>query len=368
MKKLNMGKLVRRVRKRWRRVRLRGGERLGAVLVPLFTRRIAGPRPPVSRPDECIACVLVRDGEVYLKDFLRHYDRLGVRHLIVLDNGSVDNTVALASGAPNVTVLRCRLSFRYFEYPMKRLLLRLASRGAGWSLLVDIDEFFDYPGSDAISLSAFLRRLNASGYDAVAGYLLDMFPGPDTPLSASEQDFRSQHDTYDISCVSASAYPDHLDVVQPKPRVPVYRGGVRTAMFGLDNVLLIKHPLLRCSHSSHWVDPHWVKDVRLADVTTVLLHYKFAGDFVQKVTEAAREERYPRALSEYRAYWDVTRSGEPLAFPRDSACRFENAWELVDRGFLAAPASYREYCAKNGGPAGLAAARDRAAAAGSATG
>ena len=43
-----------------------------------------------------IGFVLLRDGEVWLEEFLHHHFRQGVSHVVLMDNGSTDKTVTLA--------------------------------------------------------------------------------------------------------------------------------------------------------------------------------------------------------------------------------------------------------------------------------
>ena len=42
---------------------------------------------------------------------------------------------------------------------------------------LDVDELFDYPYSDVVSLGSFLRYLSKKSYTAVTAQMLDMFPG-----------------------------------------------------------------------------------------------------------------------------------------------------------------------------------------------
>ena len=58
----------------------------------------------------------------------------------------------------------------------------------------DIDEFFDFPGSDVMELREFLDYLNRNQFTAVMTQLLDMFS--DQPLSHLVQ--KQQEDLKDV--------------------------------------------------------------------------------------------------------------------------------------------------------------------------
>src|SRR5690606_7426056 len=102
---------------------------------------------------------LMRDAGGYVDSFVAHYRALGVRHIVLLDNGSTDDTVQRAKAYESVTVLRCELPFRWFRTAMRRYLVETYGAG-GWVLLVDIDEHWDYPASDRAPLKSFLGYLN----------------------------------------------------------------------------------------------------------------------------------------------------------------------------------------------------------------
>ncbi len=59
---------------------------------------------------------------------------------------------------------------------MKQYLIARFGKSGRWCLYVDIDELFDYPYSEVVSLDSFLRYLTSKSYTAVMAHMLDMFP------------------------------------------------------------------------------------------------------------------------------------------------------------------------------------------------
>src|SRR5215211_1917211 len=139
-----------------------------------------GPESVDLQKDELIVLTQVRNSRPYVQSFIEHYRFLGAKHMVFLDNGSTDGTVAALKGYDNVTVLRTMLPYRTHNVAMKQYLIERFGRQR-WSLLVDIDELFDYPFSDVVGLKALLRYLSSNGYTAMVAHMLDMFPAE--PLS-----------------------------------------------------------------------------------------------------------------------------------------------------------------------------------------
>lgn len=305
-------------------------------------QHIHGPETLDYGPEELLAICVVRNGERYIRSFLDHHFQLGIRHIVFLDNGSTDDTVEIARLYPSVTILSCDLPYRKYENVMKRYLARRFSRNR-WNLCVDVDELFDFPYSDSISLSDFLAYLNRSGYTSVIAHMLDMFGDQPLARSAPEPggDLRESYPFFDVSNISKSDY-EWSPV--PDDRIKMYWGGIRQSLFGTKNGLS-KAALVRVADEIDlFVDWHHVTNVRMADVTAVLLHYPFTGAFVQKVLDAVETGRYGyRTTNEYREYWNVLQDKQNLRLWSDTAQRLTHVDMLVEQGFLFASDSYREW-------------------------
>lgn len=311
-------------------------------LLPSRIRHVHGPERIDHGPDEVLAVCVVRNGSLHVRDFVEHHLQLGVRHIVLLDNGSDDDTVDLAATYAETTVLRTDVPYRSYENVMKRYLARRFSSGR-WNLCVDIDERFDFPFSRPAGLRNFIDYLNRGAFTAVLAQMLDLFGDPaagTAPDPAGPGGFRVAYPCFDISAIEQT---DYTWAAVPRADIRMHWGGIRRTLFGTRNGLT-KAALVRVHPASElFVDWHHAAGASIADVTGVLLHYPFAGGFVEKVRDAVRTGRYGmRTTAEYRRYARVMLKEPRLRIAGPGVRRFHSVDALLDLGFLVASEEWRD--------------------------
>lgn len=328
---------IARLRARWRDLWL---ERL---LLPLSVRHLSGPRDAPCAPDEVVVLCLVKDAQAYVEPFIAHYERLGVAGIVLLDTGSSDATLRLAASHPRVSVYQTHVPFRNNNRQMRRYLLRRFGGRDRWVLVVDVDEFFDYPGSDRIRLDALLRYLREHQYTAMVCHQLDMLPERPLAQLDGHQPLQQTCPLYDISAVrkrdyfAVDGYGGERWIAHntlANPAIPRHVGGIRATAFDLPEVYLIKHPLLLCDGRIHLVHQHFVDHAAVADISGVLYHYKFIAGFRAKVDAAVRSRAYADGSWEYQRYQRALDRDPNLSLNSPTAQRLQSVNELVDQGFL----------------------------------
>jgi hypothetical protein len=332
--------------------------RVRPFLLRASVRHLHGPAEVRYAMDELVALCVVRNGARHVRSFLDHHLSLGVKHVILLDNGSSDETVELARRHPKVTILRTRRPYRKYETVMKRYLIRrfCADR---WSLTVDIDERFDYPFSREMDVAGLLTYLNHHSYTAVLAQMLDRFA--DRPLREVErstaESLEERYPYYDTASVERHPYRFG---VPANPAIRMHAGGIRKSMFGTENGLTKASLIHLTAGVVPFVGWHQTENALIADFTCILLHYPFVGDFREKVEEAVRTDRYRvSAAGEYVAYRARLRSDPDLSPKGPTARRFSGLEALLEEGFLVVSAEYRRWVAahrrpsaREGGPEG----------------
>lgn len=288
----------------------------------------------------------VENGEEYLPQFLEHYRALGIGHMVFLDTGSTDRTLDLLTGS-DVTVHHTDTPFKTHRLEMRRWLMDVCEPGT-WTINVDIDELLVFPapapgpsppsaGSGQAggggSLRALIEYLDQYGYTAMRSLMLDMFPsGPvgtrDAPATAP---LIGQYPWYDVSDIEAFDAPEFFG-----SQLPAYRGGIRKSLTGRSHFWLTKHPLIKtgCGVRAFEGNEHSVSGERLADVTGVLLHFKFTPGFQSYVDASVERAQHWNESEEYKIYQQLLRENPQLILKRDTAQRWRGLQPLIERGLV----------------------------------
>ena len=322
--------------------------------VHLSVKHLHGPKKIAYAPDELVVVCIVRNGRPYIKSFIDHHFSLGVKHIVFLDNGSDDDTVAFARDHEHVTVIRSRLPYKSYEGAMIRYLISRFGKGR-WSLYLDIDELFDYPYSDVVSLSSLLRYLNEKSYTAVVTQVLDMFPDRALSSQARQKDepLKELYTFYDLSNIKRNDYKSRSNVVA-NDDIKRYRDGIRTALFDV--------PFFLTNHRLIFVDGevrpgggrglgasgrglHRVENARLADFSCVLYHYKLVDGFREWAARVVRDESYnpELMLRHYKRYLEVVERNPGIRIRQATARELGSVNDLVDNRFLVVSEEYRKW-------------------------
>src|SRR5215212_8672864 len=319
---------------------------------PNSIQHLYGPQQVPYAEDELVLLCLLRDGRPYIKAFVEHHFSLGVKHHFFLDNGSTDGTIEALKEYENVTVLRTELPFERYELSMRQYLVERFCQKGRWCLYADMDELFDYPYSDVVSLSSLLRYLNERSYTAVVAQMLDMFP--EEPLSgrasSPDEPLKERHRFYDISDVKRMSIKEHpltdnntCNNTYESNDIEFFYGGVFETVFDCIPPWLTRFALTfsdgkvkQFAGSGHRVD-----NARVADLTSVYLHYKFLdGYFHKKVAQAVREAQYSNNSVLYKRSLEVLESTPSLQVKRETARELRSVNDLVENQFLVVSEEY----------------------------
>lgn len=305
-------------------------------------RHLHGPKRVVRSQTDCIVLAVIKNCEDYIETFIQYYLDQGFAHVVLMDNGSTDSTIALASQSDRVTVLQCLLPFgQYKRHMCNYMAYRFSTHH--WCLLADCDEFFDYPGSEHIDLSQLIQYLNQTHATAVLVQMLDMYPqtaiGPVYPNT----NFRAAHQWFEIDTLDPKPIPPGLDNHLPSCDLHLNYGGVRQRIFGA-SPLLSKFSLIKPDRYLHLVGLHLVSWAKIADLSCVVCHYKFLDGFSQRVNQAIRQGQYYQGSAEYKQYQSKLTEPTGLRLWHETSIALESSQQLVDLGVLTMSDRYRAYC------------------------
>jgi hypothetical protein len=245
----------------------------------------------ISNDDSPVVVCLLQNGEFFVDDFMKHYLELGFKHFVFIDNCSSDDTIAKLQQY-EVTILSCDLPYKEYKYYYKQYLVKQYAKNR-WSLYVDIDELWEYPFQEKLELSAFLQYLDENNFNAVMSVMVDMFANLPLKSLADVKHFplREAYPFFDNSCMQITPYKKAYNTVS-NPDTSHFRGGIHQQVFGVKNIYLSKMPLIKWDESIEVHETsHTSTHVTIADVSTVLLHYKFVFGFYDKIKRVLNDKK-----------------------------------------------------------------------------
>ncbi|MEO1621019.1 MAG: glycosyltransferase family 2 protein [Cyanobacteria bacterium J06632_3] len=317
------------------------GRNLANAYLQRHTQHLFGDRTLKRKPNDCITIAVVRDCEDYIDTFIRHYLKLGVAHIVLMDNGSEDDTVSRAAQHKNVTAISCKLPYKKFKDEMRQFLADRYSLNR-WCITADCDEFLDYPHSAKVSLEQLIRYCENHGYQAVLTQMLDMYPACEIGTQIEPADFRKEHRWFEVDSIKKEIIPAGLENTVGNADLRLHYGGVRQRVFQV-SPLISKFALIKPSFDLKPVGHHLISRAKIADISAVLYHYKFISSFSKTVARAVQEKQYYQGSAEYEKYHQSLNSETPLKLLDDSSIELTDISQLLKLNFIRLSNGYENY-------------------------
>lgn len=338
----------------WSRVQGKASRMHHHVQLLRSIRHIHGPSRLATGPRDVTIVALVRDGHYYLDGFFAHYRSIGARHFVFFDNGSSDGTIARIAREPGTIIVQSSLSWDLFEYDFRRYAAETYCPNR-WCLFADMDEQFDFEGSQEIGLAGLVQYLDAHGYTALVGQMLEMFP--DTPLRETAtlpyDEATRRYRYYDPGHIKAYDYYDpaisisyylQTNTTADAP-IQFLFGGIRRKMFG-ENCALTKHSLVFIGKGTRpGVHAHCASHVACADFTALIRHYKFTNNPFGRDAKSVQNATFSHG--EDRQRLDTIQNDPDLTLYSDDARAFTGIADLQSNGFLIPSARFSAFIAAN---------------------
>jgi hypothetical protein len=312
----------------------------------------SGPRAVDLASDECCAVVLQKNGAYFLPELLAHHRAIGVRHFLVIDNGSTDRSLALLGDQPDVTVVENLLPVGEYEVLMRSLLPREHVRG-GWFLVVDSDEMFDPPPGCSGQIAPLLRYLESEGHTALLAHALDMFSDAPAAETAgwSYREALQRLTLCSLGGLERIAYHDpafalHFYLKDNPTEGPqhFWRGGMRREVFG-ETPLLTRHNLIR---NAPGVAPpghvHALSGVRVSDITASFRHYKFTGDYIARDRQQVAAKVWQHGEDARRLALYDRSAGFAISLPTQKT--YAGVEALLSEGFIQTSRKFQDFLAR----------------------
>ncbi|MCW1970779.1 MAG: glycosyltransferase family 2 protein [Anaerolineae bacterium] len=290
------------------------------------------------KPDEVFCFFCVRNEAWRLPHFLDYYRKLGVNRFFAIDNNSTDDTLHLLSAQPDVHIWHTVADFWWQGHSgaaWVQLLMQAYAEGH-WCINADADELLVYPHCEQIQLPAFCAQLEACGFRAISGVLIEMYS--DRAIQATQYEagkafietcpfFDRQY--YHKKGAHSGKYSNQ----------PVITGGVRQRVFGeqaacwLNKMPLIKYAKDVFLTSGYHFTSHTPEHIALQG--GAVLHFKFMAhttpNFEQRIQDGEQFASGKETLA-MKAVFDQTPN---LSFyDKNVSVQYLNSQQLMALGVL----------------------------------
>lgn len=241
-----------------------------------------------------IICV-VKNEAGKLKNFFKHYSKIGKFNYVFIDNGSSDNSIDIMKSY-YATIYQCLEPFstnRKLAWINK--IYTTISNGS-WTILLDADELLVYEGYEDTPFNNVLNVFDSNRINTAAAVMVDMFSKTRVENAEYidkyiffENDFHEERSFYFNS---------------------IY-GGIRERefKFGKDRIFLIKkHPIVKKDQNSMLIHCHYIYPFKRnfeAELYFALLHYKLFDSEIEKYKKIAAEGSYGDGSIEYKTYINI---------------------------------------------------------------
>lgn len=289
----------------------------------------------IGARDVLLFCTL-RNEAARLPHFLTHYRNLGVRHFLIVDNDSTDDSRTFLGAQPDVSLWHTTASYRNSRFGMDWLQGLLMRFGHGhWCVCVDADELLIYPHHDTRTLPALTDWLDAEGEPAMGALMLDLFPkgALDKTTFHPGDDPVAAMPWYDAANYTITRKPD-LGALW-------IQGGPRSRAFFAQTPergpTLTKVPLVKWNwryvylNSTHSLLPRPLNEIYSTDggekLSGVLLHTKFLPEIGEKSREEQQRRQHFGDPDVFDAYYNALIDAPDLWHPHASRYR---GWQQIE--------------------------------------
>jgi len=316
--------------------------RRASFLVSSMKMRKIDQRPIPSLPGELRLFAMGRNESLRLPNFLDYYFSKGVDRIFFIDNNSTDNSADIALAHDNVHVFQTKESFKHYSNWMEILLERY---GKGyWCMAADLDEIFNYPYAETLSIKQLCDYLDQQGETAVQSVFLDMYSDKPNRLNI----YKSGEDPLAI-CPYFD--PDIEEVQRQLLNYKTMRqyelmrftGNMRKRVFD-QRPNLSKVPLFKYESNVFLARGHHAIDgVNLSKIRGTVMHFKYLHDFSDRVLEEAQRGEHENDAKYYKVLAKKIVEDTELTPFYEGSVKYVNTAQMVELQLMKSTKEFDRY-------------------------
>lgn len=281
--------------------------------------------------NDIILISVIHNEMLRLPFFLKYYRNLGITQFFFVDNNSNDESLEFLSSQPDCHVFWTNDShstsgsgIRWVHHILDNYIPQNQ-----WCIHADADEFLVYPHCEYNKLAQLIQYLNKYNYDAVASFMLDMFPKDiNSQLAITSNDNLLElspyfYNNYKLYHQGDAPYINPVGGIFRHYNICDRR--VKTSLFK-------NNKQFRFLSSTHSTTP-----AKIADISSAYFHLKMLGDFHQKaINEQNRKEHAGggRAYTQYAKIYESF-NGKNFDFTTlPKTVKYHNSQQLISLGLI----------------------------------
>ena len=306
-------------------------EQMGEILEGFFDDKMTLLKEGLDVADKAspVLIAVVKDELTRMREFFRHYRRIGVRKFAILDNDSQDGTREFCMSQDDADVFSIERPFtsaRHVSW-INKLLMRYGYDR--WYISVDADELLDFPGSEDYGVDDLVRAARHLGLCRVAAVTVDFYPDADLFV------FPDDSIRWDATCwFDTDSYE-----TRESRRCWRMAGGPRKRVLGTYSVLS-KYPLFYLRPQDIFLSVHYLWPFRenfASKWFLVLKHYEFLNEEDRrKMTAITERGNYASNSREYREMLETMSGKSALSFWYAGSAKYTSSANLTELPFMSA--------------------------------
>ncbi len=248
----------------------------------------------LNENDPILIC-MVKNDILRMKMILNYYRKLGVKLFAIIDDHSNDGTREYLLDQPDVDLFESDVPYttNVRQARINRLIDLYGFNR--WYLIVDSDELFTYVDCENIKINEYISNLNTK---VVKSVMVDMYPKGQ--LFSKIEDYKDIEEQY--------IYYENCYFYEKNLKGLFVYGGNRSKIFDDDNskikfttskisLVFFTDGMIMCN--SHNMFPY---TYNFDKPTTVLRHYKFISNDIEKFKERIKKQNFAKGSKEYESY------------------------------------------------------------------
>ncbi len=244
-----------------------------------------------------VICV-VKDEIIRIKQFLKHYRKLGINQFAIIDNDSSDGTEQLLQMQDDVHLYSIKDQYSSAKRVawINKIMMKYGYNR--WYLIADSDELINYIGSENKRISELIKYAELKGYKRILGLQVDFYT--ESEIFSLKDD---QIDWHQCKYFDLNTYE-----IQFNEKCIWYVGGPRKRVLDTYS-LLTKYPLIYLTEEDLNISSHYLYPYEKNFITECLLcicHYEFINKKDQiKIKSIVEKEIYASKSKEYKEMYKV---------------------------------------------------------------